>query len=155
MAAIGPDNTRHSLKVFAAPRTWAKFINKSVVYLYLGRGDSPIGLTRMIPWTWVPWFFRRAVNSFTPGQRTWKSNSLINPHTVKAAYYWFPNYFNPLHEPADHWNKTYLQKRKQQSHMFWILNELVCKLGSQIICLFLGILICQGDGRLQLVTSSV
>lgn len=38
-----------------------------------------MGLTRMIPWTWTPWFFRSAVNSFTPGQRTWKSNSW-NPH---------------------------------------------------------------------------
>lgn len=55
-------------------------------------------------------------------------------------------------ELENYLNKTYLQKSKQQSHVFWILNELVCELGSQVIRLFLGILICQGNGKLKLVT---
>lgn len=35
----------------------------------------PMGLTRMICCTWGPCCFKRDVSSFTPGQRTWKSNS--------------------------------------------------------------------------------
>lgn len=54
------------------------------------RNNSPMGLTRMMPWTWTPWFFRRAVNSFTPGQRTWKSNSWktkINAYIHQAVFF--------------------------------------------------------------------
>ena len=39
----------------------------------------------------------------------------------------------------------YLQQSEQQSHMFRVLNELVCELDSQVICLLLGVLICEGD----------
>lgn len=37
----------------------------------------------------------------------------------------------------------YLQKGEEKSHVFWVLNELVCKLGTKIIDLLLSVLICE------------
>lgn len=51
--------------------------------------------------------------------------------------------------------QEYLQQSEEQGHMLGVLNEPVCELGSQVICLLLGILICEGDPRLKLVTSPV
>lgn len=63
--------------------------------------------------------------------------------------------FSLFYELENYLNKTYFQKCQQQSHVFWILNKLVCELASKVICLFLGIFICQGDGKLKLVTFPV
>lgn len=37
----------------------------------------------------------------------------------------------------------YLQKSEKKSQVFWVLNELVCKLGPKIIYLLLSVLICE------------
>lgn len=37
----------------------------------------------------------------------------------------------------------YLQKSEKKSHMFWVLNELLCKLGPKVIYLLLSVLICE------------
>lgn len=52
---------------------------------------SPIGLTRMIPWTWAHWFFKSAVRSLTPGQRTWKSNSYSMENSQTTSGIWKGN----------------------------------------------------------------
>ncbi len=39
--------------------------------------------------------------------------------------------------------------------MLRVLNERVCELGPQVICLLLGILICERDRELNLVTSPI
>lgn len=119
------------------------------------RRNSPMGLTKITPWTWGPWFFRSAVNNFTPGHRTWKSNSYNHnsASTRKTAVK-----TNTIRQPpasgAD-W-ALYLQQSEKQGHVLGFLDELVCEVGSQVICLFLGALICQGrmEAKNQIFGSS-
>lgn len=38
----------------------------------------------------------------------------------------------------------YLQQSEEQGHVFGVLDECVCELGAEVICLLLGVLICEG-----------
>lgn len=42
-----------------------------------------------------------------------------------------------------------LQKSEKKSQVFWVLNEVVCKLGAQVIYLLLSVLICEDGERLK------
>lgn len=74
--------------------------------------------------------------------------------TTVCKYAW-QLYKNIITYISCHWRKKvqYFQKSEKQCHMFRVLNEPVCELGSQVISLFLGILICKGDERLKFFSS--
>lgn len=38
----------------------------------------------------------------------------------------------------------YLQQSEEEGHMLRVLDELVCKLGSQVVRLLLSVLVCEG-----------
>lgn len=42
-----------------------------------------------------------------------------------------------------------LQKSEKKSQVFWVLDEVVCKLGAQVIYLLLSVLICEDGERLK------
>lgn len=42
-----------------------------------------------------------------------------------------------------------LQKSEKKSEVFWVLDEVVCKLGAQVIYLLLSVLICEDGERLK------
>lgn len=42
-----------------------------------------------------------------------------------------------------------LQKSEKKSQVFWVLDEVVCKLGAQVIHLLLSVLICEDGERLK------
>lgn len=47
----------------------------------------------------------------------------------------------------------YLQQSEKQGHVFGVLNERVCELGTQVVCLLLGSLICEADCKMKLEMS--
>lgn len=52
------------------------------------------------------------------------------------------NYKNVRTNTSGKEKVQYLQKSEKKSHVFWVLNELVSKLGPKVIYLLLSVLIC-------------
>lgn len=44
----------------------------------------------------------------------------------------------------------YLQQSEKQGHMLSVLDELVCEMGTQVICLLLGVLICKERTKVEI-----